>query len=154
MSDLLAQLMGLLFALGICAALIAVGVSRMRKRSRVVADGVHVRATIVSVRVQSVDSTYAYHPTVRYELYGRVWESVPAGGQHSLRTGTVMKSRATAEQFVGQPLDILVDPQQPSVSAVPGRDRLGFALVTVGIVFGVLVLGLGGLGIALGALMS
>ncbi len=152
MSDLLAPLMGLLFAVGICAALVAVGVTRMRKRSQMVAHGVRVRATIVSVRVQSVDSTYAYHPTVRYELHGRIWESVPAGGQHSLKAGTVMKSRATAEQFIGQPLDVLVDPQHPSVSAMPGRDRLGVVLVTVGIVFGVVVLGLGGLGMVLSAM--
>ncbi|GAB3061853.1 DUF3592 domain-containing protein [Sediminivirga luteola] len=152
MTALLLPVLGIVLVLGLCTAAIIAGAVRLRRRHRLTAEGVPVRATIVAVRAQSVDSTYAYHPMVRYQFHGRWWDSAPSGGQHALRTGTVFKTSGMGQQFIGQQLDVLVDPRNPAISAVPGRDRLGIFLIALGAVFGGLFVILGVLGAVAGIL--
>lgn len=152
MIALLLPVLGILLALGLCAAAIVAGAVRLRRRRQLTTRGVPVRATIVAVRAQSVDSTYAYHPVVRYQFHGRWWDSAPSGGQHALRTGTVFTTGGMGQRFVGKQLDVLVDPRNPAISAVPGRDRLGIVLIVLGAVFGGLLVILGLLGAVAGIL--
>jgi hypothetical protein len=112
-----------------------------------------VLSTVVAVRPISVDDSFAYEPTVRYQLHGRVWDSVPYEGRHALRTGKVFNSHRSGEQFVGMQLPVVVDPRDPRISAVPKDSRLGILLVVVGLVMGGLILLFGLLGLAVSAFM-
>ncbi|GAA4512227.1 DUF3592 domain-containing protein [Brevibacterium yomogidense] len=137
---LLPRLVGLFLAVAVCAAVVIAGVVMIRRNRELIRTGIPVRSTVVSVRTQSVDSAYAYHPTVRYTLHGMLWESTPALGQHSMKTKGFWRTHRSGEQFIGMPLDVYVDPMNPAVSTVPGHSRLGIFLVVIGSVFGGLIL--------------
>ena len=150
MLALLLRLFGLLLVVALFAAVVVIGIVLIRRNRELARHGIPVRATVVHVRARSVDSSFAYHPTVRYELHGRVWESAPSLGQHALKTKEFWRTHRSGEQFIGMPLDVLVDPGNPAVSTVPGQSRLGILLVVVGSVFGGLVLLFGLLGAVVG----
>lgn len=147
MLSLLLTLFGVLLVVALFAGVVVVGIVLIRRNRELVRHGIPVRATVVHVRAQSIDSSFAYHPTVRYELHGRVWESTPSLGQHALKTRGFWKTHRSGEQFIGMPLDVHVDPENPAASTVPGQSRLGILLVVVGSVFGGLVLLFGLLGV-------
>lgn len=143
----LLQVLGLLLAVGYCGVIAFVGFTMTRRTGDLVKNGVRVPSTIVAVRPISVDNSYAFEPTVRYELNGRVWDSVPFEGRHALTTGKAFNSHRSGEQFVGTQLSVVVDQRDPRISAVPMRSRLGTTLYIVGLVFGGLILLFGTLGI-------
>lgn len=150
MLALLLRLFGLLLVVALFAVVVVIGIVLIRRNRELVRSGIPVRSTVVHVRTQSVDSSFVYHPTVRYELHGRMWESTPSLGRHALKTKGLWKTSWSGEQFIGMPLDVLVDPMNPVVSTVPGQSRLGILLVVVGSVFGGLVLLFGLLGVLIG----
>lgn len=144
---LLLRLFGLLLVVAVFAVVVTVGVVMIRRNRVLMRTGIPVRSTVVSVRTRSVDSSYAYHPTVQYALNGMVWESTPKLGQHAMKTKGFWKTHRSGEQFIGMPLDVYVDPMNPTVSSVPGHSRLGIFLVVIGSVFGGLVLLFGLIGL-------
>ncbi|SLM95859.1 DUF3592 domain-containing protein [Brevibacterium yomogidense] len=146
----LLRLFGLLLVVALFAVVVVIGIVLIRRNRELVRSGIPVRSTVVHVRTQSVDSSFVYHPTVRYELHGRMWESTPSLGRHALKTKGFWKTSWSGEQFIGMPLDVLVDPMNPVASTVPGQSRLGILLVVVGSVFGGLVLLFGLLGVLIG----
>ncbi len=150
MLALLLRLLGLLLVVALFAVLVVIGIVMIRRNRELIRNGIPVRSTVVHVRTQAVDSTFSYHPTVRYELHGRVWESTPALGRHALKTKGFWKTSWSGEQFIGMPLDVLVDPMNPAVCTVPGQSRLGILFVVVGSVFGGLILLFGLLGVLIG----
>lgn len=150
MLALLLRLFGLLLVVALFAVVVVIGIVLIRRNRELVRSGIPVRSTVVHVRTQSVDSSFVYHPTVRYELHGRMWESTPSLGRHALKTKGFWKTNWSGEQFIGMPLDVLVDPMNPVASTVPGQSRLGILLVVVGSVFGGLVLLFGLLGVLIG----
>lgn len=150
MLALLLRLFGLLLVVALFAVVVVIGIVLIRRNRELVRSGIPVRSTVVHVRTQSVDSSFVYHPTVRYELHGRMWESTPSLGRHALKTKGFWKTSWSGEQFIGMPLDVLVDPMNPVASTVPGQSRLGILLVVVGSVFGGLVLLFGLLGVLIG----
>lgn len=154
MLALLLRLFGLLLVVALFAIVVIIGVVLIRRNRELVRHGIPVRSTVVHVRTQAVDSTFTYHPTVRYELHGRVWESTPSLGKHALKTKGFWKTSWAGEQFIGMPLDVHVDPENPVVSTVPGQSRLGILLVVVGSVFGGLVLLFGLIGVVGGVLLG
>lgn len=147
---LLLRLFGLFLVVAVFVVVIIVGVVMIRRNRALMRSGIPARSTVVSVRAQAVDGTFAYHPTVRYELNGMVWESAPALGQHAMKTNGFWKTHRSGEQFIGMPLDVYVDPVNPTVTSVPGRSRLGIFLVVIGSVFGGLVLLFGLIGVVIG----
>ena len=153
MVQLVLNLVGLLAAVGLCAVVAVVGFTMVRRNRDLVRNGIRVLSTVVAVRPISVDSSFAYEPTVRYELHGRVWDSVPYEGRHALRTGKIFNSHRSGEQFVGMQLPVVVDPSDPRISAVPKDSRLGILLVVVGLVMGGLILLFGLLGLVVSAFM-
>lgn len=153
MVQLVVNLVGLLVTVGLCAVVAFVGFRMVRRNRNLIDNGLRVLSTVVAVRPISVDSSFAYEPTVRYELYGRVWDSVPYEGRHALKTGKLFNSHRSGEQFVGMRLPIVVDPRDPRISAVPKGSRLGITLVVVGLVMGGLILLFGTLGVLVAAFM-
>ncbi|MDR8019346.1 DUF3592 domain-containing protein [Nesterenkonia aerolata] len=151
--SLLMPLLGLLVTLAALAGLLALGVRRLRARGELISGGVPLQAVIISVRPSSVDTTWAYHPTVRYQFQGRSWVSEPKDG-HLRVNPPGWKTAHTGNQFIGQPLDIVVDPQQPTRSAVPIRDRRALTLVTLTLVFGGLIILIGLVGIIAGIILQ
>lgn len=143
----LLRLFGLLLVVALFAVVVVIGIVLIRRNRELVRSGIPVRSTVVHVRTQSVDSSFVYHPTVRYELHGRMWESTPSLGRHALKTKGFWKTSWSGEQFIGMPLDVHVDPENPAVSTVPGQSRLGILLVVVGSVFGGLTLLFGLIGV-------
>ena len=153
MVQLAVNLVGLLVTVGLCAVVAFVGFRMVRRNRALIDNGIRVLATVVAVRPISVDSSFAYEPTVRYEVHGRVWDSVPFEGRHALKTGKVINSHRSGEQFVGTQLPVVVDPRDPRISAVPKDSRLGITLVVVGLVMGGLILLFGTLGVLVAAFM-
>jgi hypothetical protein len=151
--QLVLNLVGLLAAVGLFAVVAVVGFTMVRRNRNLIDNGIRVLSTVVAVRPISVDDSFAYEPTVRYQLHGRVWDSVPYEGRHALRTGKVFNSHRSGEQFVGMQLPVVVDPRDPRISAVPKDSRLGILLVVVGLVMGGLILLFGLLGLAVSAFM-
>ena len=144
--SMILPLLGLVLTLAACAGLIALGLRRIRARRELVTHGIRIPAEIISVKARGMASTWAYYPTVRYQLHGRHWHSKPVSGQLALNPRG-LKSHNSGDQYIGHPLDIVVDRHNPSSSAVPYRDRLGIFIVVIGSVFGAITLLLGVIGI-------
>ncbi|HJG80572.1 MAG TPA: DUF3592 domain-containing protein [Brevibacterium senegalense] len=153
MVQLVLNLVGLLAVVGLCAVVAIVGFTMVRRNRNLIDNGLRVLSTVVAVRPISIDSSFAYEPTVRYELHGRMWDSVPYEGRHALKTGKVFNSHRSGEQFVGMRLPVVVDSRDPRISAVPKGSRLGITLVVVGLVMGGLILLFGTLGVLVAAFM-
>lgn len=144
--SLLPPLLGLALTLAVFAGLITLGLRRIRVRRELNTRGIRIQAEITTVQTRSIGPTWAYYPTVRYHLYGQLWQSKPASGQLALNPRGV-KSHKSGDQFIGDYLDIVVDPHNPASSAVRHRDRLAIVMVVTGSVFGGLSLLLGIIGI-------
>lgn len=153
MLALLPQLLALVVSVGICAGIVVIGIVLVRRNRHLMDNGIRVLATVVDVRTISVDSSYAFEPTVRYELHGRVWESVPYDGRHALKTGKLLKTHRDGAQFIGTQLPVTVDPRDPQITAVPKDSRRGLLLIVAGTVMGVLILLFAGIGLLASVLM-
>lgn len=147
MVGFLVNLFMLLVIVAACAAVVAIGIVQVRRRRNLIRGGIPVVATVVGVRPISIDSSFAFEPTVRYQLHGRSWDSVPVDGRQALRTGTVIDSNRSGEQFIGTSLQVIVDPQDSRISAVRTSARLGITLIVAGSLLGGLVLLFAGLGL-------
>ncbi|MDO5492823.1 MAG: DUF3592 domain-containing protein [Nesterenkonia sp.] len=144
-------LLGLLVTLTVFGSMVVVGLRRRRARDRLIRGGVPVRAVVVGVRRRAVDTSWAHHPVVRYELYGRTWESEPRDGEH-MPHPRGRRSARSEDRSVGQTVDVVVDPRDPVRSAVPIPDRLAVTLIAVGGTLGGLTLILGLLALIVTAL--
>lgn len=119
--SLLPPLLGLALSLTVFAGLITLGLRRIRVRRELTTRGIRVQAEITTVQTRSIGPTWAHYPTVHYQLYGQYWHSKSASGQLALNS-RVVKSHMSGDQFIGDHLDIVVDPDNPASSAVPHRD--------------------------------
>jgi hypothetical protein len=108
------------------------GLGTLRRLRAWEARAVRTMATVVRHEVRTYKGNTYYSPVVRF--------AAPGGADIEFEAE---RARRSPDPMVGLPLEILYDPEDPSVARLPGQDRAGawfvFAVGTIFLTVGIVM---------------